>query len=75
MTIEKINPPALPSPIGYTQVVATSGTRTIYIAGQVAVDAIGNVVAPGDVIGQAVARVRQRAVRGDRGRRRPSRTS
>ncbi|MGA7989196.1 MAG: RidA family protein [Candidatus Dormiibacterota bacterium] len=53
MTITKINPPALPVPMGYTQVVATMGTRTIYVAGQVAVDAIGNVVAPGDVIGQA----------------------
>jgi enamine deaminase RidA (YjgF/YER057c/UK114 family) len=53
VTLEKINPPALPVPIGYSQVVATSGSRTVYIAGQVAVDAIGNVVAPGDVIGQA----------------------
>ena len=53
MTVEKINPPALPVPIGYTQVVASSGSRTIYIAGQVAVDAIGNIVAPGDVVGQA----------------------
>ncbi|HVC03323.1 MAG TPA: RidA family protein [Candidatus Acidoferrales bacterium] len=53
MTIERINPPALPVPTGYTQVVASTGSRTIYIAGQVAVDAIGNVVAPGDVIGQA----------------------
>lgn len=53
MTLTNINPPALPVPKGYTQVVATTGTRTIYVAGQVAVDAIGNVVAPGDVIGQA----------------------
>jgi enamine deaminase RidA (YjgF/YER057c/UK114 family) len=53
VTLEKINPPALPVPRGYTQVVATHGTRTIYVAGQVAVDVIGNVVAPGDVVGQA----------------------
>jgi enamine deaminase RidA (YjgF/YER057c/UK114 family) len=53
VTVEKINPPGLPVPIGYTQVVASRGSRTIYIAGQVAVDAIGNVVAPGDVVGQA----------------------
>jgi enamine deaminase RidA (YjgF/YER057c/UK114 family) len=53
VTVEKINPPALPVPMGYTQVVASQGSRTVYIAGQVAVDAIGNVVAPGDVIGQA----------------------
>ena len=54
MTVERINPPALPVPMGYTQVVASRGSRTIYIAGQVAVDAIGNVVAPGDVVGQAL---------------------
>jgi enamine deaminase RidA (YjgF/YER057c/UK114 family) len=53
VTVEKINPPALPVPTGYTQVVASRGSRTIYIAGQVAVDVIGNVVAPGDVVGQA----------------------
>lgn len=53
MTVEKINPPGLPVPMGYTQVVASQGSRTVYIAGQVAVDAIGNVVAPGDVVGQA----------------------
>jgi enamine deaminase RidA (YjgF/YER057c/UK114 family) len=53
VTVEKINPPALPVPIGYTQVVSSRGARTVYIAGQVAVDAIGNVVAPGDVVGQA----------------------
>jgi enamine deaminase RidA (YjgF/YER057c/UK114 family) len=53
VTLTKINPPGLPVPIGYTQVVATASARTIYVAGQVAVDAIGNVVAPGDVIGQA----------------------
>lgn len=53
MTLTKINPPALPVPMGYTQAVATTGALTIYVAGQVAVDAIGNVVAPGDVVGQA----------------------
>jgi enamine deaminase RidA (YjgF/YER057c/UK114 family) len=53
VTLTKINPPALPVPMGYTQVVATEGSRTIYVAGQVSVDVVGNVVAPGDVIGQA----------------------
>lgn len=53
MTLTKINPPALPVPRGYTQVVASQGARTIYVAGQVSVDVIGNVVAPGDVVGQA----------------------
>jgi enamine deaminase RidA (YjgF/YER057c/UK114 family) len=53
MNNEQINPPALPVPVGYSQVVATQGARTIYVAGQVSLDVIGNVVAPGDVIGQA----------------------
>jgi enamine deaminase RidA (YjgF/YER057c/UK114 family) len=53
MTVEKLNPPGLPAPRGYSQAVAATGSRTIYVAGQVAVDAQGNVVAPGDVVGQA----------------------
>ena len=47
-----INPPTLPTPPGYTQVVEVSGGRTIYIAGQVALDAAGNVVGAGDVRAQ-----------------------
>jgi enamine deaminase RidA (YjgF/YER057c/UK114 family) len=43
-----INPPSLPTPPGYTQVVEVSGGRTIYIAGQVALDATGNVVGASD---------------------------
>jgi enamine deaminase RidA (YjgF/YER057c/UK114 family) len=37
---------------GYTQVVVSTGTRTIHIAGQVAVDAHGNVAPEGDLAGQ-----------------------
>ncbi len=44
MTIERINPPGLPATVGYSHVVATSRTRTIYIAGQVGVDEAGVVV-------------------------------
>lgn len=53
MTLETLNPPDLPTPSGYSQVVVASGARTVYVAGQVAVDSQGNVVAPGDVVGQA----------------------
>lgn len=53
MTIDKLNPPNLPIPRGYSQVVVATGSRTIYVAGQVAVDPQGNVVAPGDAVGQA----------------------
>ena len=37
--VEFTNPPTLATPPGYTQVVAVNGGRTIYIAGQVALDA------------------------------------
>lgn len=47
-----LNPAGLYSPGIYTQVVETQGGRTLYIAGQVAWDAQGNVVAPGDLRGQ-----------------------
>ena len=48
-----INPPALAAPPGYTHAVVTDGGRTAYIAGQVALDASGNLVGPGDVEAQA----------------------
>lgn len=53
MPLEKLNPPALPIPTGYSQVVVAAGSRTVYVAGQVAADGQGKVVAPGDVVGQA----------------------
>jgi enamine deaminase RidA (YjgF/YER057c/UK114 family) len=53
MTLETLNPPDLPTPRGYSQAVVASGGRTVYVAGQVAADSDGNIVAPGDVVGQA----------------------
>ena len=53
MGVESLNPPGLPVPRGYSQVVVARGSRTVFVAGQVAADAQGNVVAPGDVVGQA----------------------
>jgi enamine deaminase RidA (YjgF/YER057c/UK114 family) len=53
MGVESLNPPGLPEPRGYSQVVVARGSRTVYVAGQVALDGEGNVVAPGDVVGQA----------------------
>ena len=47
-----INPPTLAQPPGYTQVVEAQGGRTLYISGQVALDAEGNLVGPGDVQAQ-----------------------
>jgi len=47
------NPPTLPTPPGYTQVVSVTGGRTIYIAGQVALDQSGSIVGEGDFRAQA----------------------
>lgn len=48
-----INPPELAPPPGYTQVVEATGRRTVYVAGQVALDASGEVVGRGDMEAQA----------------------
>lgn len=53
MTLRFINPSTLPQSAGYTHVVEATGARTIYISGQVALDAAGNVVGPGDMRAQA----------------------
>ncbi|HEX6286793.1 MAG TPA: RidA family protein [Acidimicrobiia bacterium] len=45
---DAINPPSLPPPPGYSQVVRISRGTTIYIAGQVAWDEEGNLVGAGD---------------------------
>jgi reactive intermediate/imine deaminase len=50
--IERINPQGLSAPTGYSHVVSTRGGKTIYIAGQVAFDAKGNVVGRGDLAAQ-----------------------
>jgi enamine deaminase RidA (YjgF/YER057c/UK114 family) len=43
-----INPPGLVTPTGYTHVVVAADAQTVYIAGQVAFDSLGQVVGPGD---------------------------
>lgn len=48
-----VNPPELAPPPGYTQVVEATGGRTVYVAGQVALDASGEVVGRGDMEAQA----------------------
>jgi enamine deaminase RidA (YjgF/YER057c/UK114 family) len=50
--IERINPQGLSTPTGYSHVVSTRGGRTIYIAGQVAFDAAGQLVGKGDLAAQ-----------------------
>lgn len=53
MTLELINPEDLPTPASYTQVIAASGSRLVFVAGQVADDADGNLVGRGDLAAQA----------------------
>ena len=53
MTLELINPPDLPMPNTYTQVVVATGSRLVFIAGQEPEDAEGRLVGPGDLAVQA----------------------
>ena len=48
-----INPPGLSKPNGYTHVVLGADGRTVYIAGQIAVDSAGAMVGAGDFRVQA----------------------
>lgn len=48
-----INPITLAKPPGYTHVVEVSGGRTVYIAGQIALDSSGNIIGRGDFRAQA----------------------
>jgi reactive intermediate/imine deaminase len=50
--VERMNPAGLSTPTGYSHVVSTRGGRTVYIAGQIALDAQGNLVGKGDLAAQ-----------------------
>ena len=52
-TIKRINPPALGTPPGYSQVVDVRAGRVIFIAGQTALDRDGNLVGKEDFAAQA----------------------
>jgi enamine deaminase RidA (YjgF/YER057c/UK114 family) len=51
--ITRINPPELGTPPGYSQVVEVAAARMIFIAGQTALDADGNLVGSNDFAAQA----------------------
>ena len=54
MTVRHLNPATLPSNPAFSQAVAVEGAyRTVWVGGQSAVDAEGNVVGKGDVVAQA----------------------
>ena len=52
-TINRINPPELGTPPGYSQVVEVAAARIIFIAGQTALDRDGHVVGKNDFAAQA----------------------
>src|SRR5262245_18406393 len=52
MTLECINPPDLPTPETYTQVVVAKGTKLIFVSGQEAEDIHGKLVGRGDFAAQ-----------------------
>ena len=52
MTIELLNPDGIPQPELYRQVAVASGTRLVFVAGQVARDAAGEPVGGGDLAAQ-----------------------
>jgi enamine deaminase RidA (YjgF/YER057c/UK114 family) len=53
MTLEGINPEGLKTPETYTHVVSATGTRIVFVAGQVSEDGQGDLVGEGDIAVQA----------------------
>jgi reactive intermediate/imine deaminase len=51
--VRYLNPETLSTPTGYSHIAEASGGRTIYIAGQVALDKSGKIVGKGDFAAQA----------------------
>ena len=51
--VNRINPPELGTPPGYSQIVEVAASRLIFIAGQTAVDQAGNIVGKYDFTAQA----------------------
>lgn len=57
MTLERVDPPELARPSGFSHAVVATGGRTVFLAGQTALDAHGDVVGSGVVsqFGKALA--------------------
>ncbi|MGH3647926.1 MAG: RidA family protein [Micromonosporaceae bacterium] len=51
VVIERINPPELARPSGFSHAVVATGGRTVFLAGQTGLDAAGAVV-PGGIVAQ-----------------------
>ena len=53
MKVELINPAGLSTPVSYSQVAVATGSRLVFVAGQVADDERGDLVGAGDLAVQA----------------------
>ena len=62
MPVTRLNPDGLMKTDMYPQVAVATGTRLVHVAGQVAYDAQGQLVAPGDLAGQGAQAYRNVAV-------------
>jgi enamine deaminase RidA (YjgF/YER057c/UK114 family) len=51
MTVQRINPPELAKPYGFSHAVSATGRARVYLAGQTALDDSGRIV-PGTVVDQ-----------------------
>jgi enamine deaminase RidA (YjgF/YER057c/UK114 family) len=50
--LEAVNPPTLMKPVGYSHAYEAQGGKTLYVAGQVALNREGEVVGKGDLVTQ-----------------------
>ena len=64
MSVTLLNPEGLlnTDALRYRQVAIATGTRQVHVAGQVAYDATGQLVAPGDLAGQVAQSLRNVAI-------------
>lgn len=62
MPVIFINPDGLMKTDAYHQVAVATGSRQVHVAGQVAMDVDGSLVAPGDLAGQVAQALRNVAV-------------
>ncbi|WP_432542585.1 RidA family protein [Kineococcus sp. SYSU DK002] len=58
MTVQLFSPDGLMQPVPYHHVAVATGTRHVHVAGQIARDAQGRPVAPGDLAGQVAHALR-----------------
>ena len=61
MTVQLLSPEGMLQPVPYAHVSVATGSRQVHVAGQIARDADGQPVAPGDLAGQVAQALRNTA--------------